>query len=933
MGSRIKENPERIFDGFFEVLHPESVKADPILKRQFPEHLEDQDSYAALAQFCFPFDKARWQNSSVQHFSFTLTDLQGYQRLGFCRLSIQAKSCICILSCLPWFELFYKLLNNIAEYLAKEQFNEVDLLLQALYQHPVPEINTALSLEMLSHFITPDPTRLPSIPENRNLTEFMVAVHVDTMLQLYSSLLYERRILITCTKLSTLTACVHASAALLYPMYWQHIYIPTLPPHLLDYIGAPMPYLIGVHSSLMEQMNTKTMEEVVIFNVDTNSLETPFQDLQNLPPNVVSLLKLRLRKQSALMGDGVSKVFLKAQAMLFGGYRDALICTPGEPISFCQESFLNNKCSAMRGFLQNAVHLQLFNQFIDSRLEKLNAGDGFTDIFEQEITNCGLSGNSKSYQLWLDNIKKGSGSLINNVKTRAHPAVRNMLRYAKGQARSGLQGMRSRMKQKEQRQLHRGGSLRGDGGLTQNHEKLQSRLPITQHFGQSRPKRPGKRYMESDSWESQSHPQEETGKESEVVAEAEDEFPLMEDQGMDLLDEIFETLNTRAPGEERALYGTHSLDFFNLDDSQYFTRFQSISPTSEEDLSISQPRDSCLWYLQEEDEGSLDETNTSPEPTSLTSDSTSMNIEDISQTTNDIPPSVLVASPISEIILPTTKFTLPSLALNDTSEIQEVTTLAEARTSLENEVKLLTKEVALLSKEDTLPTEDIKAQVNMDIPTQKVEVISLANVVTSQIKDNPATPESAVSSTGSSTKTPENIVPVTGISSTPESVVPATITQKSATTEGPTPNHYKTTEKDTECTNQGASYSVSGPSVRTTLSRFQSGPLDPRLMWPGTKKDAAQKVIHFINQQQKNNPQTPCTLNMIPRNTSNSKLKMQSDLSPTTNNPKSIQALNANASISIPKRERVDQEVSPESADLRLKSLPKVSELKKRFEV
>ncbi|XP_063305706.1 DENN domain-containing protein 1C isoform X2 [Pelobates fuscus] len=897
MGSRIKENPERIFDGFFEVLHPESVKADPILKRQFPEHLEDQDSYAALAQFCFPFDKARWQNSSVQHFSFTLTDLQGYQRLGFCRLSIQAKSCICILSCLPWFELFYKLLNNIAEYLAKEQFNEVDLLLQALYQHPVPEINTALSLEMLSHFITPDPTRLPSIPENRNLTEFMVAVHVDTMLQLYSSLLYERRILITCTKLSTLTACVHASAALLYPMYWQHIYIPTLPPHLLDYIGAPMPYLIGVHSSLMEQMNTKTMEEVVIFNVDTNSLETPFQDLQNLPPNVVSLLKLRLRKQSALMGDGVSKVFLKAQAMLFGGYRDALICTPGEPISFCQESFLNNKCSAMRGFLQNAVHLQLFNQFIDSRLEKLNAGDGFTDIFEQEITNCGLSGNSKSYQLWLDNIKKGSGSLINNVKTRAHPAVRNMLRYAKGQARSGLQGMRSRMKQK------------------------------------SRPKRPGKRYMESDSWESQSHPQEETGKESEVVAEAEDEFPLMEDQGMDLLDEIFETLNTRAPGEERALYGTHSLDFFNLDDSQYFTRFQSISPTSEEDLSISQPRDSCLWYLQEEDEGSLDETNTSPEPTSLTSDSTSMNIEDISQTTNDIPPSVLVASPISEIILPTTKFTLPSLALNDTSEIQEVTTLAEARTSLENEVKLLTKEVALLSKEDTLPTEDIKAQVNMDIPTQKVEVISLANVVTSQIKDNPATPESAVSSTGSSTKTPENIVPVTGISSTPESVVPATITQKSATTEGPTPNHYKTTEKDTECTNQGASYSVSGPSVRTTLSRFQSGPLDPRLMWPGTKKDAAQKVIHFINQQQKNNPQTPCTLNMIPRNTSNSKLKMQSDLSPTTNNPKSIQALNANASISIPKRERVDQEVSPESADLRLKSLPKVSELKKRFEV
>ncbi|OBS71091.1 hypothetical protein A6R68_00368, partial [Neotoma lepida] len=32
-----------------------------------------------------------------------------------------------------------------------------------------------------------------------------------------------------------LTACIHGSAAMLYPMYWQHVYIPVLPPHLLDY--------------------------------------------------------------------------------------------------------------------------------------------------------------------------------------------------------------------------------------------------------------------------------------------------------------------------------------------------------------------------------------------------------------------------------------------------------------------------------------------------------------------------------------------------------------------------------------------------------------------------------------------------------------------------------------------------------------------------
>ncbi|XP_010177191.1 PREDICTED: DENN domain-containing protein 1B, partial [Mesitornis unicolor] len=162
----------------------------------------------------------------------------------------------------------------------------------------------------------------------RNLTEYFVAVDVNNMLQLYASMLHERRIIITSSKLSTLTACVHASAALLYPMYWQHIYIPVLPPHLLDYCCAPMPYLIGVHLSLIERVKNRSLEDVVLLNVDTNTLETPFNDLNNLPGEVVSALKNKLKKQSTATGDGVAKAFLRAQAALFGSYRDALRYKP-----------------------------------------------------------------------------------------------------------------------------------------------------------------------------------------------------------------------------------------------------------------------------------------------------------------------------------------------------------------------------------------------------------------------------------------------------------------------------------------------------------------------------------------------------------------------------------------------------------------------------
>lgn len=225
-------------------------------------------------------------------------------------------------------------------------------------------------------------------------------------------------------------------------MRWEHVLIPTLPPHLLDYCCAPMPYLIGVHSSLAERVREKALEDVVVLNADSNTLETPFDDVQALPPDVVSLLRLRLRKVALSPGEGVSRLFLKAQALLFGGYRDALVCIPGQPVTFSEEAFLAQKPGApLQAFHKKAVHLQLFKQFIESRLEKLNAGEGFSDQFEQEIIACcgASSGTLRSYQLWADSLKKGSDALLHSVKAKTRPAVRNMYRSAK----SGLKGMQN----------------------------------------------------------------------------------------------------------------------------------------------------------------------------------------------------------------------------------------------------------------------------------------------------------------------------------------------------------------------------------------------------------------------------------------------------------------------------------------------------------
>ncbi|KAG7280811.1 hypothetical protein CRUP_035476 [Coryphaenoides rupestris] len=403
MGSRIKENPESTFEVYLEVTFQGTQGTGPEVVRQFPVDYNEKETLKTVPRFCFPFSiDSLTVNHVGQNFTFVLTDIESKQRFGFCRLSSGAHSCYCILSYLPWFEVFYKLLNILADYTVKSQH---------------------------SYFTVPDKRELPSIPENRNLTEYFVAVDVNNMLHLYASMLYERRILVCSSKLSTLTACIHGSAAMLYPMYWQHVYIPVLPQHLLDYCCAPMPYLIGVHTSLMEKVRGMALDDVVVLNV--------------------SSLKNRLKKVSTTTGSGVARAFLKSQAALFGSYRNALQIVAGEPITFSEETFASHRSSAMRPFLLNAIQLQLFKQFIDGRLDLLNAGEGFSDDFEEEINMGEYAGSDKTYHQWLFTVKKGGGAIFNTVKTKANPAMKTVYKFAKDHAKMGFKEVKSRLKQKE----------------------------------------------------------------------------------------------------------------------------------------------------------------------------------------------------------------------------------------------------------------------------------------------------------------------------------------------------------------------------------------------------------------------------------------------------------------------------------------------------
>lgn len=133
------------------------------------------------------------------------------------------------------------------------------------------------------------------------------------------------------------------------------------------------------------------------------------------------MLKTQLKNQSAMLEDGFARTFLKALVQLIGGYRDALKFQQGKKITFSSEAFVESRPPSMQAFLRKILELQIFQQFIEERLEILNAGLGFSDEFEFEAYNYTVKSSSvinDQYNNWVSHMKKTGTAFYKTVKNK-----------------------------------------------------------------------------------------------------------------------------------------------------------------------------------------------------------------------------------------------------------------------------------------------------------------------------------------------------------------------------------------------------------------------------------------------------------------------------------------------------------------------------------
>ncbi|BFG04374.1 DENN domain-containing protein 1A [Drosophila madeirensis] len=442
MGSRIKNDVKKLFEFWCEIKPTPGLErgtsprngaaATPagVIVESFPEGFRDKEVLTGIPSFAFPCDL---ESESVQSYSFVHTTGDSKWRFGFCRHDPKANTAMVLITYLPWHDTFLKLLPVLAE-LRRTDATGFKTFLSEAYNRGVPDSGGSLTVfynSGRSHFIFERPLQfqLPSMPENHNLSLYYNFVDPKEMIAVFAAMLAERRIIFTSRHLDRLSSCIQAANAFLFPMVWQHIFIPVLPWEFKDYLGAPMPYLIGVPKPVLETVSEDELGEVVILNCDTKTFESPFDDVHDMPAEIVSQLKKHLNHTQDHIGDRISKIFLNALVQLIGGYRDAVEYHETSK-TFNHDKFIESRPAHLRPFLAKMMELQIFAQFIDDRLKMLNSGLGFSDEFELETVR------------YAEKMRKRGRNFLKNVKDKTNPAVKSAVKSVK----DGSRGMKTAYK-------------------------------------------------------------------------------------------------------------------------------------------------------------------------------------------------------------------------------------------------------------------------------------------------------------------------------------------------------------------------------------------------------------------------------------------------------------------------------------------------------
>ncbi|XP_075464148.1 DENN domain-containing protein 4B isoform X1 [Ascaphus truei] len=323
--------------------------------------------------------------------------------------SVQTKKSICVLSHWPFFDVFQKFLTFIYRYsISGPHVLPIEKhVSNFMYNVPFPSPQRPRILVQMSSYdnlLLCQPVSSPLPLSGASYVTLLQILGAENAVTLLLAVLTEHKLLIHSLRPDVLTSVGEALVSVIFPLRWQCPYIPLCPLTLSDVLCAPVPFIVGIHSSYFDLHDPP--QDVLCMDLDTNTLfqseekkipssrmlprkpckvllsclsdlHKQLDEMYNKPMEEASLefllkdYELICRRQQLELE--VQATFLRFMTCLLKGYRSYLLPITQAPSDrtrdssnlFNLEGFRKSRDRSHQKFYSQLVKTQMFNQFIE----------------------------------------------------------------------------------------------------------------------------------------------------------------------------------------------------------------------------------------------------------------------------------------------------------------------------------------------------------------------------------------------------------------------------------------------------------------------------------------------------------------------------------------------------------------------------------------
>uniref|UniRef100_A0A673JFG0 DENN/MADD domain containing 4B n=1 Tax=Sinocyclocheilus rhinocerous TaxID=307959 RepID=A0A673JFG0_9TELE len=391
--------------------------------------------------------------------------------------SVQVKKSICVLSHWPFFSVFQKFLTFIYRYsISGPHVLPLEKHISS-FMHNVPFpsaqqrvcINCVFVCPQLSSYdnlLLCQPVSSPLPLSGASFVKLLQNLGPENACSLLLAVLTEHKLLLHSLRPDVLTSVSEALVSMPFPLRWHCPYIPLCPLRMADVLCAPMPFIVGVHSSYFELYDPPT--DVVCVDLDTNTIfqsedkkplswrslprkhgKILLNSLSNLhktlekiytPGQEEATLEFLLTDYDLIYGRQkqleleIQEAFLRFMSCLLRGYRSFLLPitqAPSDRTTDCSslfhlQGFLKSRDRTQQKFYTQLTKTQMFTQFIEE-CSFVSDRHGCLEFFDECVQKVRRSPPAKQSQaMCLNKTRHEHAANKNTHKPRVHIRHDNM---------------------------------------------------------------------------------------------------------------------------------------------------------------------------------------------------------------------------------------------------------------------------------------------------------------------------------------------------------------------------------------------------------------------------------------------------------------------------------------------------------------------------